>query len=224
MIATDPLRTDRIVLELASQRSLGGTGRALGTLLGIMGERGFKDDDVYTAIEILKKKGHIKYAHVPPRLKPLDSRETVVAITTEGKEELRRLMATLQFNLRLPEKVQEGLADFVGKAGDSLSTVAITAMKEWLRMQKFPGVDFRWSPSGRQPFLTGTGLTVWEVYHVWRDHKENLEQIEKHYANLSGPKGRARVSAAVAYAKAFINEMPEGAFGKRPPFAREVKV
>jgi uncharacterized protein (DUF433 family) len=214
------MATDRIVLELAAERSVGGTGRALSAILGIMRERGFKDDDIYTALEILKKKGHIEYKYVEPGRKPLDCMSTVVAITTDGKDELRRLQSTLQFNLRLPERLQQELAEFVGKAGDSTSAVAITALKEWVRMQKFPGIDFRWSPGGRQPFVTGTGLTVWEVYHIWLDHDEDVEKIEKNYQNLK----RARISVTVAYAKAFINEMPQGTFGKRPPFAREVKV
>lgn len=224
MIAIDPMTTDRVVLEFAAERSMGGTGRSLGTILAIMRERGFKDDDVYAAIEILKKKGHIDYKNVENGRRPLDSSGTVVAITTEGKDELRHLEATLQFNLRLPEKLQQELSDLVGKAGDTVSAVAITALKEWVRMQKFPAIDFRWSPSGRQPCVSGIGLTVWEAYRIWLDHKEDLDKIEKNYANLGGPQGRARVSAAVAYAKAFINEMPEGGFGRRPPFAREVKV
>lgn len=34
-------------------------------------------------------------------------------------------------------------------------------------MQPYPGIDFRWTPAGRAPCVTGTGLTVWEVHAVW---------------------------------------------------------
>ncbi|MBI2900508.1 MAG: hypothetical protein HYY17_10000 [Planctomycetes bacterium] len=216
--------TDQMVLEFANEHGWGGTGRAYGVILDIMRERGVAKEDVDTSIEILKKKGHIKFEHFPPGRDPLGFMNTVVAITTEGKDQLRRLRAALQFNLRLPEALRQEISEFVGKAGDSAGGVAVTAIREWVRMQKFPAIDFRWSPSGRQPFVMGTGLTAWEVYRVWLDHGEDPDKIERNYANLSGPAGRARVNAAVAYARAFLKEMPEGAFGKRPPFAREVKV
>ncbi|MBI2932775.1 MAG: DUF433 domain-containing protein [Planctomycetes bacterium] len=216
----DPNRIDRCILEFAAERGVGGTGRALGTIRDIMRDRGFPPEEVDASIQTLKKRGHIDYRRVEPGRKSLDDPGTVVAITTEGKELLRQMRATMQFNVRLPEEFQAELAGFVGKAGDSVSAVAVTALKEWARAQRFPGIDFRWTPSGRQPCVTGTGLKVWDVYRIWLDHGENVEKIERNYANLN----RNRVNAAVAYAKAFIHEMPEGAFGKRPPFAAEIKV
>ncbi|MBI4565228.1 MAG: DUF433 domain-containing protein [Planctomycetes bacterium] len=218
--AADPTLIDHCLLELAAERSRRSVGRAWREILSVMRERGFRDREVYTSIEILKKKGYVGYKDGKSGRKPLDDLDTVIAITPEGKGLLRRQQATMQFNVRLPEALQPELGDFVGKAGDTVTAVAVTAMKEWTRMQKFPGIDFRWTPSGRQPCVTGTGLKVWEAYRIWLDHGGDIEKVEKNYANLS----RAKVHVAVAYAQAFINEMPEGAFGKRPPFAREVKV
>jgi uncharacterized protein (DUF433 family) len=127
---------------------------------------------------------------------------------------------TMQFNVRLPKALHGDLAGFVGRAGDSPSAVAVTALREWARMQQYPGIDFRWTPAGRAPCVTGTGLTVWEVHAVWLDHGRNAARIERHYVGLT----RSRVSAAVAYARAFADEKPAAAFGERPPFAREVRV
>jgi len=85
-------------------------------------------------------------------------------------------------------------------------------------MAKFPGIDFRWSPTGRAPHVTGTGLSVWEMWAIYRDHKEDLLKIRENYPSLSA----GQIHAGAGYAKAYIHEMPVRP-GK-PAFARQVKV
>lgn len=85
-------------------------------------------------------------------------------------------------------------------------------------MAKFPGIDFRGTPTGRAPHVGGTGLSVWEMFAIWRDHKEELPRIRENYPSLTP----AQIHAGVGYAKAYIHEMPVRP-GK-PPFAREIKV
>jgi uncharacterized protein (DUF433 family) len=110
--------------------------------------------------------------------------------------------------------------DYARQNRVSTSGAAAQLIEEGLRMTRFPGVDFRWTPTGRTPFVTGTGLSVWELHHLWKSFADDAANLVKRYPHLT----RAGVGAAIAYARAHLDEMPEGHWGTRPPFAREVKV
>ncbi len=125
---------------------------------------------------------------------------------------------TRQFNVRIPTRLLEDLADF--NKGESMSSIAIQALTEWVRMNNFPGIDFRWTPTGRKPHVTGTGLSVWELYHIWKDHNENIEKLLKNYPHIS----RSQVNAAISYAKAYLDEISAGEWGTKPPFVQKVKI
>ena len=203
---------DRCLLELAAGRS-GGT---VGDILAILRERGIGDPKpVREALDVLRVRKEVEFR---PR-GPMKS-ETRVVITARGKERVRRLLATSQLNVRVPDQLQAQLSSQVGRAGDTVSAVAITALQEWARMQKYPGIDFRGTAMGRQPFVTGTGMTAWEVYRVWLDHGGDASRVVKNYPSLPA----TAIAGAVSYATAHLHEMPVDAFGKRPPFAVEVKV
>lgn len=215
----EPDAIDRCILELAGESGLGGVvGRHIRMIITSMLWKGIQGGEVNAALEILRKRGWVKTSHSKTN-NPLDDQGTLISITTEGRDALRRLRATTQFNVRVPKKVLEELAN-LGHGGESTSALAIQALTEWVRMAKFPGIDFRWTPTGRKPHVTGTGLNVWEVYHIWRDHGENVEKLLKHYPHLSA----TQVNLGVAYAKDHVDEMPTGEFGTKPSFAREVKV
>jgi uncharacterized protein (DUF433 family) len=79
-------------------------------------------------------------------------------------------------------------------------------------MEEFPGISFAWTAIGRQPMVTGSGMTVWELLHVWRDHGRRVPAVLEHYPHLKA----AQVAAAVAYARRFASEEPPGLWGRRP--------
>jgi uncharacterized protein (DUF433 family) len=66
---------------------------------------------------------------------------------------------------------------------------------------EFPGVSFRDSLSGREAYLTGHRVAVWEVLAV---HDET-KSVEKTAAHFRWP--RVLVKRALAYAKAFPEEI-----------------
>jgi uncharacterized protein (DUF433 family) len=101
-----------------------------------------------------------------------------------------------------------------------MSAAAAQLIEEGLRMARFPGIDFRWTPTGRKPHLTGTGLSVWELYQLWTDHGERVERLLDRYPHLTA----AGANAGIAYARAHANEMPRDEWGVRPDFTRAVKV
>ena len=67
---------------------------------------------------------------------------------------------------------------------------------------EFAFIDFRDSSAGRQAYMRGSTLAVWEVMLVLKSYKANLSAAAKH---LKWPE--VRVQAAVNYAKAFPDEI-----------------
>lgn len=136
------------------------------------------------------------------------------------QKRVRSPRKTVHFNARLPEEVSEELRRFAERRRISPSAAATQLLDEALRMEKFPGVSFRWTAIGREPFVTGTGMMVWEVYHVWLDHKRNVMNVLKNYPHLKS----SQVKAAVAYAKEFLKEEPPGFWGRQPPGVQAIRV
>jgi hypothetical protein len=75
-------------------------------------------------------------------------------------------------------------------------------VEEGLRRAEFPSIDFRESPVGRQAYVRGSSLAVWEVIWVARGYQRDVEQTAAH---LGWPEHR--VQAAFAYADAFPEEI-----------------
>lgn len=126
---------------------------------------------------------------------------------------LPRPRKTVHFNARLPEDVSEELRRFAERRRISTSAAASQLLDEALRMERFPGISFRWTAIGRQPVVTGTGMMVWELYHVWLDHRRSAEIVLKNYPQVRA----SQVRAAAAYAKEYPKEEPPQFWGKKPP-------
>jgi uncharacterized protein (DUF433 family) len=135
------------------------------------------------------------------------------------KRSAKRSRKDAVFNMRLPQEVLSRLREYAGSHGTSASAAAARLLDEGLRMALFPGIDFRFTPSGRQPHVTGTGMKVWELWHVWLDHDRDVASVLKNYPHLKA----SQVNVAAAYGEAFKFEEPPG-WGTNPPFAREVRV
>ena len=127
---------------------------------------------------------------------------------------------SVHFNARLPKDVSERLRHYADRRRISASAAAVELLDEALRMEAHPGIDFRWTPLGRQAFVTGTGLSVWELYHVWLDHGGKTKRVLRNYPHLKA----AQVNVAVTYAKAHVHEEPPGLWGAKPPFVPGVRV
>jgi hypothetical protein len=75
-------------------------------------------------------------------------------------------------------------------------------VEEGLRRSEFAFLDFRDSSVGRQAYLQGSTLAVWEVMLLLRSYKGNVAAVAKH---LRWPE--AKVRAALNYAEAFPDEI-----------------
>jgi uncharacterized protein (DUF433 family) len=121
------------------------------------------------------------------------------------------------FGARIPKKTHLALERYAGEKKLSASAAAAQLLEEGLRMERFPGIDFRWTPSGRKAHVTGTGLTAWEMHLIWDSHEKSVVKILKNYARLSA----AQIQAGAAYIEAHPEEIPSM---ERPAFAKVVKV
>jgi hypothetical protein len=84
------------------------------------------------------------------------------------------------------------------------SDASARLVEEGLRRSEFAFIDFRDSSAGRQAYIQGSGLAVWEVILVVHSYKNDLQTVAKH---LRWP--QAKVQAAVNYAEAFSSEINE---------------
>src|SRR5437899_4529764 len=86
--------------------------------------------------------------------------------------------------------------------GFAAGTADGESMEEGLRRSEFAFIDFRESAAGRQTYIQGSTLAVWEIMLLVQSYKGDVSAVAKH---LKWPE--AKVLAAVNYAKAFPEEI-----------------
>jgi len=107
----------------------------------------------------------------------------------------------------MQEEQMERLGRLARQLGRSPSETGALLVEESLRRSEFAFLDFRDSPVGRQAYVQGTSLAVWEVVLVARSYGMDRERTAAH---LQWP--LPRVQAALNYAAAFPDEV-EAAIG-----------
>lgn len=105
-------------------------------------------------------------------------------------------------SLRLQNDQVQRLTRLARRLGHTRSEVGVLLIEEALRMSEFGHIVFRDSPVGRQAYVMGSSLAVWEVVFVARGYGGNAQQTARH---LNWP--LVRVQAALAYAEAFPDEI-----------------
>ena len=118
--------------------------------------------------------------------------------------------------MRLPEDVLRELKRYAEGHRRTPGAVISMALKEWVDMQRFPGIDYRWTPTGREPFVTGTGLSIPEMWWIQEGFKGRWSRIRKFYPHLK----ESQVRAAIAYGKAYPEETT---LDEAPPWFTVVK-
>jgi len=105
-------------------------------------------------------------------------------------------------SMRLPAESGNRLKRMANRHGWTASDASARLVEEGLRRSEFAFVDFRDSAAGRQAYLQGSSLAVWEVVLLVRSYKDDVAAVAAH---LQWPE--AKVHAAVNYAKAFPGEI-----------------
>jgi len=108
------------------------------------------------------------------------------------------------FSMRLPVESGKRLKRIANRHGWTPSDASARLVEEGLRRSEFAFLDFRDSSAGRQAYIQGSTLAVWEVILLLRSYKGNIAAVAKH---LRWPE--AKVRAAVHYAEAYPGEIDE---------------
>jgi hypothetical protein len=115
-----------------------------------------------------------------------------------------RAKRSMVVSMRLPVESGTRLKRMARRHGWTASDLSARLVEEGLRRSEFALIDFRDSPVGRQAYIQGSTLAVWEVMMIVRAHKGNTKKAAEY---LEWPE--FRVKAAVHYAEAYPREIKE---------------
>jgi len=105
-------------------------------------------------------------------------------------------------SMRLKDDQVQRLGRAARRLGRTPSEAAALLLEEALRLGEFAFIEFRDSAVGRQAYLKGSRLTVWQVISLLNSIDGDVEQTA---AMLEIPS--TWVQAAVAYARAYPAEI-----------------
>jgi hypothetical protein len=105
-------------------------------------------------------------------------------------------------SLRLKDNQMDRLRKVARRMGRTPTEVGALLVEEGLREAEFACVEFRDSAVGRQAYVKGSGLAVWEVVTVAQDYNLDVAKTAEH---LEWP--LFKVQAALNYAAAFYDEI-----------------
>src|SRR5207247_2366668 len=106
-------------------------------------------------------------------------------------------VSTAYISGRVPPKYEKLVVKQAQAAGTSKSSLVARYVIEKSLETEFPGISFRNSLSGREAYLTGHRVAVWEVADVYEETKSIAKTADHfHWPNVL-------VKRALAYAKAF---------------------
>lgn len=104
-------------------------------------------------------------------------------------------------SMRLKDEQVDRLERAARRLGRSPSEAAALLLEEALRQRDFALIEFRDSPVGRQAYVHGTRLAVWQVASLARSFDGSAEKVA---AYLEVPV--TQISAALCYAAAYPDE------------------
>ena len=113
-----------------------------------------------------------------------------------------RATRSVVISMRLPAESGKRLKRMANRHGWTPSDASARLVEEGLRRSEFAFIDFRDSPVGRQAYIQGSTLAVWEVLLLVQSYKADVSAVAEH---LKWPE--AKVQAAINYAKGFPEEI-----------------
>ena len=105
-------------------------------------------------------------------------------------------------SLRLREEQMERMRRLARRMNRTPTEAAALLLEEAIRMAEFAAIQFRDSPAGRQAYIQGSSLAVWEVVSLARSYGDDVARAAEH---LGWPETRVR--AALNYAAAYPDEI-----------------
>ncbi len=109
---------------------------------------------------------------------------------------------SMVISMRLPLQSGQRLKRLAGSRGWTPSEASARLVEEGLRRADFAFIDFRDSSAGRQAYLQGSSLAVWEIVALARSYKNDAAAVAKHLRC-----SEAKVRAAFNYAASYPEEI-----------------
>ncbi len=116
------------------------------------------------------------------------------------------------FSIRLTGATEKLVAHEARRTKRSKSAVLEELAGEAAKTRLFSGLAFR-GPEPRRPWVIGTGLDVWEIVAMYRDHEGDLGRVLAAHESLS----ERAVRLALAYAERFPDEIENAIAENRRP-------
>src|SRR5579864_8897800 len=126
----------------------------------------------------------------------LPANDTMITTVTKGGS--MKHARSMVVSMRLPVESGKRLKRMANRHGWTPSDTSARLVEEGLRRSEFAFIDFRDSPSGRQAYIQGSTLAVWEVILLVRSYKGKISAVSQHLRW-----SQAKVQAAANYAVAF---------------------
>jgi len=111
-------------------------------------------------------------------------------------------MKTAVVSVRLEPKSKKQLEKLARQWGRSPGEIGGQLLEESLRRAAYSNIEFRTTPAGRQAYIAGTRLALWQLVDLLRQHDGNAEKAARF---LRCPKEYVRT--AELYAKAYPQEI-----------------
>lgn len=105
-------------------------------------------------------------------------------------------------SLRLRDEQMERMKRLARRMNRTVSEASALLLEEGLRTTEHAFIQFRDSPAGRQAYIQGTSLAVWEVVLIARSYGGDVALTAEH---LQWPE--VRVRAALNYASEYPDEI-----------------
>jgi hypothetical protein len=105
-------------------------------------------------------------------------------------------------DIEMPDEQAARLDRFAMSVHKSPREATAQLIEEGLRHAEFPAVEFRDSDSGRQAYVVGSSLAVWEVAMIDESYGHSAEQTAAH---LRWPV--TRIEPVLAYARTYPQEI-----------------
>ena len=110
-------------------------------------------------------------------------------------------------SMRLSAESGNRLKRMANRHGWTPSDASARLVEEGLRRSEFAYIDFHDSGAGRQAYIQGSTLAVWEIVLLVQSYRDDVSAVARH---LKWPE--AKVQAAINYAKAFPEETEGAAY------------
>ncbi len=105
--------------------------------------------------------------------------------------------------LRIPADVSAAIRDTALRTNQDFADVANQMLSEAVKMRRVPGIVFADEPSGRRPWIAGTGLEVFEILDAYRNMGEHRERLRQAFHWLRDD----QLQAAFDYAETYPEEV-----------------